>query len=96
MRSRASNHKHPVTPEARAANEYSKKAEYEDRRNTKEKVSTRTTKFVEGHDGSHVTNGEHDDSPRPDDSEADGPNGGKKPTAYQPPSQTEHTWHKSS
>ena len=44
-----------------------------------------------------TTNGKHNDSPRPDDSEVDGPSGGKtKPNTYQTPSQTEHTWHKSS
>ena len=56
------------------------------------KVKMNTSKFVEG-----TTNSEHDDSPRPDHSEADGPSGGKtKLNAYQTPSQTEHTWHKSS
>ena len=57
-RSRASDHKHPVTTEG-LVEDYDKKVEYEDHRNTKEKVSTSTN-------------------------------------AYRTPSQTEHTWHKSS
>ena len=98
-RSRASDHKHPVTPVTteETVEGGGKRVEYEDRRNTKGKVSTSTTKFVEGHGRSRATNGERDDSPRPDDAEADGPGGGKtEPNAYQTPSQTEHTWHKSS
>ena len=95
-RLRAPDHKHPVTTEENVEGG-GKKVECEDHRNTKGKVSTSTTKFVEGHGRSRATNGERDDSPRPDDPEADGPSGGKtKPNAYQAPSQAEHTWHKSS
>ena len=55
------------------------------------KVKMKTSKFMEG-----TTNGKRDDSPRLDDSEADGPSRGKtKPNTYQTPSQMEHAWHKS-
>ena len=52
------------------------------------------TKIEEGYCTSRASNCKHDDSSCPDDSEADGPGGGKaKPNAYQMPSK-KHSWHK--
>ena len=83
----ALDHKHPVTPEVRADDEYGKRVKNEDRHNTGAakallgKVSTSTIKFEEEHDTSRTSNGKCDNSSRPDDSEVDEPGGIKKPNA---------------
>ena len=52
------------------------------------------TKIEEGHCTIRASNYKHDDSSRPDNSEVDGPGGGKtKPNAYQMSSK-KHSWHK--
>ena len=93
-RSRASDHKHPVTTEETVEGG-GKKVKYEDHRNTKGKVSTSTTNFVEGHGGSRATKGERR-KPAPGRCRGGWVSSIRTSLiAYQTPSQTEHTWRKS-